>query len=136
MGNTPSMSHPGQSLNRRQISTTLTRNLFFLVKSRNLRRITKSKRLRAVLRYHPEASSFVIHHISLLLTINRVVLIGRWFIWELRSLGINVGSALTKFPKFPINCAPDNKSIRGANFSLTILYILCYEQKRYEESDC
>ena len=30
----------------------------------------------------------------------------------------------------------DNKSGRGANFSLTILYILCYEQKRYAEFDC
>lgn len=39
---------------------------------------------------------------------------------SLRDLGINVGSALHNFPKFPINCAPDNKSILGANFSLTI----------------
>ena len=31
MGNTSSMSHPGQSLNRRQISATLTTNLFLVI---------------------------------------------------------------------------------------------------------
>ena len=63
---------------------------------------------------------FAIEQIMPLLTRNWVLLIGRWFIRDfnelvrvgnVRNLGINVGSALLKFPTFPnlpkfsIDCA-------------------------------